>query len=509
MASKSELKFAPLLVFAALGVAAGYGVHAVLANDEKFAQPAASTGQTERPTANFSIDTSPIVESAGGPIVSHADVLEQAIPSVVSVYTARIVRVVPYYNPMEELWRRFYGLPPSRQSNPREEDIEERRLPEGVGSGVIVSTDGYILTNNHVVTDKRGESVDEILVKLSDGRELVAEIVGKDPKTDVAVLKVEVDELPHMTLADSDLIRVGDVVFAIGNPLGVGQTVTRGIVSATGRTVGALGNQGYENFIQTDASINPGNSGGALIDARGRLIGMNTLIISQSGGNIGLGFAVPINLARTIMVSLIETGTIRRGFLGVKIDDLTSDMAEAFNLDTTNGALVQAAEENLPAAMAGIKRGDVITAIDGKSIKNASDLRIIIGQRTPGSSVKITAVRDGEEREFDVILGDLDDPYGTGISTAESLLEGVAVRPLDGKSREEYSVSPGVDGLLVAEVDPRSQHSRGLRAGMVIVEINDRPVRTLRDARELLRKGANRLWIYERGENGYLVIRIQ
>ena len=302
--------------------------------------------QELRKPIEIELDSTPITGTPSSSVVSYADVLEGATPAVVAVYTARVVRVAQRRSdPREEMLRRFFGLPPSSGGNYSEEDVEERRIPAGVGSGVIVSKDGYILTNNHVITNERGSEVDEILVQLADDREFPAEIVGRDPKTDLAVLKIEQNELPYITMADSDNLRVGDVVFAVGNPLGVGQTVTMGIVSATGRSgLHLLGEQAYENFIQTDASINQGNSGGALIDAAGRLVGINTAILSQSGGNIGIGFAIPSTLARNIMVNLLDDGTIRRGFLGVSIKDLDSDIAEAFGLEDTQGALIQSVE---------------------------------------------------------------------------------------------------------------------------------------------------------------------
>ena len=248
------------------------------------------------------VDRAPIEHGKSTVVTSYADGLEAVRPAVVSVYSTKTVnagggRGFPFDDPM---FRRFFG--PGF-------DQQQERIQRGLGSGVIISADGYILTNNHVV-----EGADEVRVALNDGRELVAEVVGTDPRTDVAVLKVEASDLPHATLADSDALRVGDVVFAVGNPLGVGQTVTMGIVSATGRSNLQLLDGGYENFIQTDASINPGNSGGALVDALGRVVGINTAIISTSRGNIGIGFAIPVNLASNIMQSLIETGTVSRGF---------------------------------------------------------------------------------------------------------------------------------------------------------------------------------------------------
>ena len=288
----------------------------------------------------------PVTDGKSPLVASYADVVAPVQKAVVSVYSAKIVRqkvsAFPFTNPY------FHQLFPDQERETRE---------EGLGSGVVVSPDGYILTNNHVV-----EGADELKVALADDREFKAKIIGADPKTDVAVIKIEAENLPTVTLADSDQLRVGDVVFAIGNPLDVGQTVTMGIVSATGRrNLGLLDNvAGYENFIQTDAAINMGNSGGALVDAKGRLVGINSAIISTSRGSIGIGFAVPVNLARSIMLSLIETGTVARGYLGVGVDPLTGDLAEAMSMKDTKGVVINNLTPDGPALKAGLKLGDVI-----------------------------------------------------------------------------------------------------------------------------------------------------
>lgn len=505
MNSKVRFVFA-LLATAILSLAVGYTLNEVvaLANGETQAL------STPRAEVEFPVDTRPIDRSSTQPAASYSPIINQASPSVVSVYTARVVKVVSNrsYNPQEELLRRFFGLP-GPQQNIDEGDVEEKRMPTGVGSGVIISEDGYILTNHHVVSDSRGEEVDEVLVRLSDGRELSAEIVGRDQKTDVAVLKVDAVGLPALPMADSDNLVVGDVVFAIGNPMGIGQTVTMGIVSATRRSgLRILGDEGYESFIQTDASINPGNSGGALIDAEGRLVGVNSAILSQTGGNIGIGFAIPINLARNIMTSLITKGKVERGFLGVNISDLDADMADAFGLPDTKGALIQQVQEDLPADQAGLKRGDVVTAVGGKPVSNSADLRLAISQTPPGTTVKLDIIRDGKPKTLEVELGNLDDPYGTGISISSTLLEGVSVEPVNDDLREKYQIDERIDGLAITGIEPRSAYSRGLREGMVIVEINDRKADNIETARKLLRRGVNKFWIYQNGSFGYLAVRI-
>ena len=438
---------------------------------------------------------------------SFAPMLKKTTPAVVAVYTANVVRVVRQTGPLsrqEELLRRFFGMPsPRRQDS--EQQVEERRVPQGVGSGVIVSDDGYILTNNHVVSDERGNDADEVLVQLSDGEEYPAIIVGRDPNTDIAVLKIEGENLPVAPIANSENLEVGDVVFAIGTPLGVGLTVTQGIISATGRAIGIYGDEGYEDFIQTDASINMGNSGGALVDTEGRLIGINSAILSQSGGNIGIGFAIPTNLATGIARQLVMYGEVRRGYLGVSTSDLSAEMAEAFDLDTTDGALVNEVEEESPAALGGIQRGDVVITIDGRPVKDSYGLRLLVGQLLPDSTVKVEFYRDGELKSTEVILADRDATLGTGAE----LFTGVMVGTLNEENREEYRIPDTVEGLLITEVEASSGYSRYLRPGMVFLEINDRPVPTIAEGRESLRRGVNKLYVYDRGQAGYLALRLR
>jgi serine protease Do len=436
---------------------------------------------------------------------SYANMLDRATPSVVSVYTARIVRVASSrgLSPEEELLRRFFGVPVPRPE--RDMEPEERKVPQGVGSGVIVSEDGYVVTNNHVVSDERGNDADEVLVRLNDGRELEAEIVGRDPLTDVAILKVEAEGLPTIKIADSDNIKVGDVVFAIGNPMGVGLTVTQGIVSATNRSIGIYGDNGYENFIQTDASINPGNSGGALVDSEGRLIGVNSAILSRTGGNIGIGFAIPSNLAVNISSQLADSGEVRRGFLGVSITDLTPDMAEAFDLAGTKGVLINDVEERSAADAGGIERGDIVVAINGKPVETANNLRIRIGHTPPGEFVEVEIIRDGKSLRLDVEVGQAS---GRFAMSANELFDGVEVTPLDDENAEQYRIPSGVTGLLITAIDPESPYARRLQEGMVIVEVNDDDVASVRGARDRLSPGINKLYIYHRGRTVFIAIRV-
>ena len=497
-----------LISIALLFPVAAYMLHTIFGQEEEAVHENVAAGVAIRaPETNFPLDEDPVDRSTSKRIASFADVLSDVNPAVVGVYPTRILRVFenPRIHPLEEMLRQFYGLPIPRENNGT---TEERRVPQGLGSGVIVSSDGYILTNNHVVSE-----ADEITVQLSDKREFEATVVGTDKRTDVAVLKIDAKDFPYLPMADSDSLAVGDIVFAVGNPLGVGLTVTMGIISATGRrNLGLLGqgSDGYEDFIQTDAAINLGNSGGPLVDAEGRLVGINTAIISQSSGNIGIGFAIPISLARDIMLSLISTGTVQRGLLGVNIRNLTQDMAEAFDLESTDGALIERVIDGLPAEAAGLKRGDVIVAVDGESIEEVAELRLKISSIPPGTLVRIAVIRDGSDREFDVTLGNIDSPNLLFGGSSDSILEGVTLNEMNARLREEFDLADEVDGLVVTDVEARSPYSGSLREGMVIVEVNKSPVRSFSDLMPLLKRGANYLWVYDRNGNyGYIAIRLR
>lgn len=439
-------------------------------------------------------------------VVSYADVLERATLSVVAVYTSRIVAAREMQQ-LPEILRQFgYRVPPSMQQGaPR-----ERKERLGVGSGVIVSADGYIVTNHHVVQGMRGRMADEIKVRLSDNKEYVAEFIGSDPKTDVAVLKIEAPaDLPAVQLADSDQLRVGDVVFAIGNPLDVGLTATQGIVSATGRNQGGrvLGPGSYEDFIQTDAAINLGNSGGALIDAWGRLVGINTAIVSRSGGNIGIGFAIPMNMVLNVATNLINTGEVPRGMLGLFPADLSVEMAEAFGLENTSGALVNQVQDDSPASRAGIVHGDVITRINGEIVESAAQLRLTVSKILPGTEVNVTLIRGGETLVLPVILGSLNGRMvgGPGGST----LEGVEMRLLDRDLRSEHSIPEGVEGALITQVSPESPYIDKLQVKMVIMEVNGQAVSDLAVISDALRANAqNRLYVWADGVMRFVSLRL-
>ncbi len=445
------------------------------------------------------INPEPLDRSSSGVVVSYAESLDKIRPAVVNISSTRVMDTRSQI-PNDPFWR-FFG----DGQMPRQREIQ------GQGSGVLVSNDGYILTNNHVVED-----ASDVTVSLQDGRVLEAKVVGTDPQTDVAVLKVESKErLPYAILADSDQIKVGDVVFAIGNPLGVGQTVTMGIVSAKGRDGLNMIEDGFEDFIQTDASINQGNSGGALVDARGRLIGINTLILTdgRSSGNIGIGFAIPTVLAHSVMVSLVEDGSVSRGFLGVGIQPLDGDLVEAMGLSDSKGALVNHVIPDSPADKAGLKVGDVIVKVVDEEVQSASDLRLRIAAKAPGSTVELTVYRDDRYFKTDVVLGERQ-PQGQaflGGSRDRELLEGVEAAPLNDELKQRYQIADEVEsGLLVTSVSPDSPYARQLVAGMVIEKIKDESVYTVSDAKKLLEPGTKvALFVYIEGFYRYMAIEIE
>ena len=417
------------------------------------------------------VNDSPVARD-GKFTTSFAPVVKKVSPSVVKVFVTAKAKSTTLSGPDIPDRHRFFGEEENSQDLPRQ---FRARKQHGVGSGVIVTKDGYILTNNHVV-----ESATDVKVALDDGREFSAKVVGRDPQTDIAVLKIDAHGLPFLTLADSDKIEVGDVVLAIGNPFGIGQTVTTGIVSAKGRATLGLD---YEDFIQTDAAINPGNSGGALVDTDGRLIGINTAILSESGGNQGIGFAVPTNLARWVMDGLVQNGRVERGFLGVNIQDLTPDLAKEFKLDHTNGALVSEVTPQSPADKSGLKGGDVIVQFNGKPVTDSRHLKLQVGATKPGSSVPLKILRDGASKTLQVTVkelpGDKLAKASSSTDKTEDALNGVGVVDLDRTSRAELDVPERVNGALVSQVEPDSAaYEAGLRMGDVITEINRKPLKT-------------------------------
>lgn len=467
---------------------------------------AAAESKSQAP-AQVAIDERPVT-GIPGTYRSFAPIVKKVAPGVVKIETTTTIQNTgasqwPGFN--DPFWRRFFGnqfgqiLPP-RQLGPQRE--------HGLGSGVIVTADGYILTNNHVV-----DNASEVKVTLQDGRELTAKVVGRDPKSDIAVVKVDAKDLPMVPMADSDKVQVGDVVLAVGNPFGVGQTVTQGIVSATGR--GNIGIEDYEDFIQTDAAINPGNSGGALVDVDGRLIGINTAILSRSGGSQGVGFAIPSDLARTVMGSLVKYGHVTRGYLGVIIQDVTPTLASEFKLKETTGALVGEVESNGPAAKAGFKAGDVVLEFDGKKITDGRHLKLTVGETKPGSQVPVEIWRDGHKQSLEVTVRQLPGSEQLAQNTPANntdtgTLNGVAVEDLDQQSRQQFSVPASVKGAVVTEVNPDSAAAdAGLKAGDVIEEINHHSVKNAEDAVRLTENAKDKhtlVLVWDNGNSHYVVV---
>jgi serine protease Do len=453
--------------------------------------PFATLAKDNNTPAKFKLDASPINRDARSGN-SYSSVIRRASPSVVNIYSTKTVRSSRFHQFFDDpFFDRFFGdgTPHGGQRGPN------NFKAESLGSGVIVTEDGYILTNNHVV---EGADADGVKVALGDGKQkLSAKVVGTDPQTDIAVLKVDGKDLPTITIADSDKLEVGDIVLAIGNPFNVGQSVTQGIISGLGRS----GNENfrmadYEDFIQTDAAINPGNSGGALVDAEGRLIGINQSIASPTRSSAGVGFAVPVNLAKLVMERLLADGTVKRGYLGVMIQPVTPELAKAFNLPDTRGALVGGVSPNTPAAEAGIKEGDVIIAVNGRQAADSQHARLMISQILPGTKVPLSVLRDGKEKTVTATLGTLPTEEGALLGAAKSVdknehdaLDGVEVADLRTEAQREFSIPDQIRGALVTNVDPDSNaYEAGLRPGNVILEIDRTPVANADDAVKLSEK---------------------
>jgi len=466
----------------------------------------AESKHEEKPSVTIKVDAAALPRGADSAF-SLSPIVKRVIPSVVKVVTrerAKEMQVdggTPFDDPdLRQFFGPFFG---GRGGQRR----VVRQPPQiGLGSGVIVSADGYILTNNHVVDD-----ADSLKVTLSDGRLLTAKVIGKDQKSDIAVIKVDARDLPALTFADSDDVQVGDRVLAVGNPFGIGETVTSGIVSGTGRS-GATGLD-YEDFIQTDAAINPGNSGGALVDLQGRLIGLNTAILSRSGGFQGIGFAIPANLARHVIDSLVTTGKVVRGYLGVTIQDLNPDLADQFHLKVNGGAVVADVKPDSPAAGSGLKSGDVITDFEGKPVKDSRQLKFAVAATAPGQKVKMGYLRDGKADTATVTVGEVPGEKQAGSVQAgkdEGVLDGVEVADLDAAARNEFEVPPRVHGVLVANVEQSSAAAEaGLAPGDVILEINRHPVRTADEVVKLTEHSDSRktlLKLWSHGGIHFLVV---
>jgi serine protease Do/serine protease DegQ len=431
----------------------------------------------------------PTHDSQGNALPSLAPMLEKVTPAVVNIASTGKVRVRS--NPLlnDPFFRRFFDVP----------DMPREQRTESLGSGVIVDADkGYILTNNHVI-----DKADKIRVTLHNGNSYDAKLIGTDPDSDVAVIQIDADDdLTAIKLADSEKLRVGDFVVAIGNPFGLGQTVTSGIVSALDRS--GLGIQGYEDFIQTDASINPGNSGGALVNLNGELIGINNAIFSQSGGNIGIGFAIPINMASGVMQQLIAHGEVKRGRLGAQAQDLTSELAEAFDLKQGHGAVITQIDKGSAAEKAGLKVGDIVVEVNGKKVRDANTLRNAVGLLRVGTRIKMKVLHEGKPR---TLVATVEQPisHKQGGEKLSSHLAGATFSDIEEGSR----LYGRIEGVLVSSVDPGSPAwSAGLRPGDVIVSVNRKPVKSLDEMRDIasdnkelllnVRRGNGALFLYMR-----------
>ncbi|HWP94303.1 MAG TPA: DegQ family serine endoprotease [Gammaproteobacteria bacterium] len=423
------------------------------------------------------------------PLPTLAPIIRQVSPAVVNINTRGRVRVAPDPFFDDPFFRRFFGMP----DQPRE------RETQSLGSGVIVDAEkGYILTNHHVV-----ENADEITVTLADNRSFTAKVIGSDELTDVALLQIKAEDLVAIPLGDSDRLEVGDFVIAIGNPFGLDHTVTSGIVSGLGRA--GLKEENYEDFIQTDASINPGNSGGALVNLRGELIGINTAILSRSGGNIGIGFAIPINMARAVMDQLVQYGQVERGMLGVTVQDLTPELAKEFKVPQTGGALVTSVAEGSAAEKAGVQQGDVIVTVNGKPVTSSRDLRNRIGLLRVGEKVRIEFYRDGRKQTVTATIASIQEQEIAAAQLSDKL-SGAQLADIT----EGMPMYGKVKGVVVTDVEPRSPAARaGLRPGDVITSVNRQAVENLAQMREVLRQGDGSLLLVVRRGNSVFYALIQ
>ncbi len=426
-----------------------------------------------------------------------AGVAERVKPAVVNISTSKTVKTErhPFFD--DPFFRRFFGDPQP-----------QKRRVTNLGSGVIASADGYIITNNHVI-----EGAEDILVKLSDGREYKGRPVGKDPRTDIAIIKIDEKNLPTVPWADSDKLRVGEIVFAIGNPYGLNQTITMGIVSALGRT--GIGITDYEDFIQTDAAINPGNSGGALVNIKGEIVGINTAIFSVTGGYQGIGFAIPSNMVKNVMENIVKEGKVVRGWLGVQIQALTPELARQFNLKDEKGVLLADIVEGGPAEKGGLKRGDVIIEYNGKKIENPFQLRNMVATTKPGDTVNIMVMRNGKALSIKVVVGELPD----GVAAVEipekfdNVLRGVQVQDLTDEMIKRLGITKKIRGVIITNISEDSPSSGILSEGDIILEVNKTPVSNVREYNEIVSKIEKNqevlLLIMRGGSNLYITISVR
>ena len=469
-----------------------------------------TTAQSQTPSA----PPAPLV--VDGTRTSYADVVEKTSPAVVRIESEIKERQTPQTQMPQSPFDDFFNSPQMPQGQQQQ---QRPQIQRGLGSGVIVSADGYILTNNHVV-----EGAEKITVLMSDNKTYEAKAVGLDKASDLAVLKIEAANLPFLNLGNSDNVRVGDIVLAIGNPLGIGQSVTQGIISAKGRRTGLSDGNSFEDFLQTDAPINRGNSGGALVNLTGELIGINSQILSsgQSGGSIGIGFSIPSNMAKTVMEQLIQTGKVRRGMLGINIQNISEDVAKSLELKDTKGVIVSNVRPGSAAEKAGIKRGDIVTSINNEVIEDSNILRNKVAGTAPGSEIKIKILRDGKEQEVSAMLDELsvdgektDNKSGENDPKTEKQTEGgklgLNLQPLTPQISRQLELPADATGVVVTEVDQDGAAAQqGIARGDVIMEINRQAVNSLEDVKTALDKSGDRpilLLIARKGQTIYLTVR--
>lgn len=447
------------------------------------------------------------VTSSAGVRTSFAEVVNRVSPAVVTIRTESRRRAPQQFPFMDDpFFRRFFGdrLPTMPEQRQR-----------GLGSGVIVSTDGYILTNHHVI-----DGAEEIEIEMTGRQPLDAKLVGSDPPSDLAVLKINASDLTALALADSDKVQVGDLVLAVGNPLGIGQTVTMGIISAKSRRTG-LSNGSFEDFLQTDAPINRGNSGGALVDSNGNLIGINSQILSPSGGSIGIGFAIPSNMARDVLDQLLKNGEVRRGHLGIVVQPVTEDMAANLSLNNVRGLIVSQIQPGSAAERAGMKRGDVILALNGNAVSDPNSFRNDVAGTPPGNTVTLRVLREGNEQELRATLEEFKveerpvSPVRNNSSESrgdQTGKLGLAVQPLTPAIAQQLGISAETQGLVVVEIDPAGPAAdSGIQRGDVIEAINQQPVRTVAEIRTALERSGDKpvlLLVNHKGTTIFLTVRL-
>ena len=443
------------------------GVIAILLFITLFISLSAAPGEVGARSTGVSPELENFLKQAGQAMAEIADAVK---PAIVNIATVRTEKLGNAYSPLlnDPLFRRFFGDQFRQPEAPRE------RKSSSLGSGVIVSPDGYILTNTHVI-----KNADKIKVLLTDKREFTGKIVGSDPKTDISVIKIEAENLSTISWGNSDILRVGELVLAVGNPYGLNQTITMGIVSAVGRA--NVGIADYEDFIQTDAAINPGNSGGALVNAGGELVGINTAIFSTSGGYQGIGFAIPSNMAKAVMESLIEKGKVIRGWLGVSIQSITPELAMQFQLEKDYGTLVADVVENSPAEKAGLMRGDVIIEFDGREVQEPYQLRNMVASTPPGTSVRCRIIREGDIEILNVTIGELPTDEQPSPTVYKNALNGVNVQNLTPEIYRRLNLSEKIRGVVVTGVEQGSPAESSLMNGDVIIEINRKAISNIDD----------------------------